>query len=98
MRVIRSIHLSEVIVATRPPKDQAGVRVVRRHHLLVRWSHRLNVPVLLGLILSGVSTYWASPVHQDKPDPLNIADALREANGAPGEGKPLLDFSDWASD
>ena len=28
----------------------------------------------------------------------NIADALREANGAPGEGKPLLDFSDWASD
>jgi hypothetical protein len=56
MRVIRSIHLSEVIVATRLPEDQAGVRVVRRHHLLVRWSHRLNVPVLLGLMLSGVST------------------------------------------
>ena len=55
MRVIRSIHLSEVI-ATRLPEDQAGVRVVRRHHLLVRWSHCLNVSVLLGLILSGVST------------------------------------------
>jgi len=97
MRVIRSIHLSEAI-ATRLPEDQAGVRVVRRHHLLVRWSHWLNVPVLLGLILSSVSTYWASLVHQDKPDPLNIADVLREANGVPGEGKPLLDFSDWASD
>jgi len=69
MRVIRSIHLSEVI-ATRMPEDQAGVRVVRRHHLLVRWSHWLNVPVLLGLILSGVSTYWASPVYQHKPDPF----------------------------
>ena len=33
-------------------------------------SHWLNVPVLLGLILSGVSTYWASPVHQHKPDPF----------------------------
>jgi len=70
MRVIRSIHLSEVI-ATRMPEDQAGVGVVRRHHLLVRWSHWLNVPVLLGLILSGVSTYWASPVHQHKPEPFS---------------------------
>ena len=65
----RYIHLSEVI-ATIMPEDQAGVRVVRRHHLLVRWSHWLNVPVLLGLILSGVSTYWASPVYQHKPDPF----------------------------
>ena len=55
MRVTRSIHLGEVI-ATRVPEERAGVRVVRRHHLLVRWSHWLNVPVLLGLILSGVST------------------------------------------
>jgi hypothetical protein len=53
MRVIRSIHLS-VVIATRMPEDQAGVRVV--------------------------------------------ADALREADGAPREGKPLLDFSDWAAD
>ena len=33
----RSIHLDEAI-ATRMPEDQAGVRVVRRHHLLVRCS------------------------------------------------------------
>jgi thiosulfate reductase cytochrome b subunit len=45
------------------------VLVVKRHHLLVRWSHWLNVPILLGLILSGISIYWASPVYRHKPDP-----------------------------
>jgi len=30
--------------------------------------------------------------------PQNIADALRDADGAPREGKPLLDFSEWAAD
>jgi thiosulfate reductase cytochrome b subunit len=29
----------------------------------------LNVPLLLGLILSGISIYWASPIYQHKPDP-----------------------------
>jgi hypothetical protein len=32
-----------------------GVLVVRKHHFLVRWSHWLNVPILLGLFLSGIS-------------------------------------------
>ena len=27
------------------------------------------MPILLGLILSGISIYWASPVYQHKPDP-----------------------------
>ena len=45
------------------------MQVVRKHHVLVRWSHWLNVPILLGLILSGLSIYWASPVYQHKPDP-----------------------------
>jgi thiosulfate reductase cytochrome b subunit len=45
------------------------VFVAKKHHLLVRWSHWLNVPILLGLILSGISIYWASPVYQHKPDP-----------------------------
>jgi len=27
------------------------------------------VPILLGLILSGTSIYWASPIYQHKPDP-----------------------------
>jgi thiosulfate reductase cytochrome b subunit len=47
-----------------------GVLVVKRHHILVRWSHWLNVPLLLGLVLSGTSIYWASPVFQHKPDPV----------------------------
>src|ERR1700721_4309434 len=49
--------------------DQSGVLVVRKHHFLVRWSHWLNVPILLGLILSGISIYGASPIYQRKPDP-----------------------------
>src|SRR5437899_10367466 len=50
--------------------EEPGVIVTRRHHLLVRWSHWLNVPILLGLILSGISIYWASPIYQHKPDPI----------------------------
>ena len=46
-----------------------SVLVVKRHHFVVRWSHWLNVPLLLGLILSGISIYWASPIYQHKPDP-----------------------------
>jgi hypothetical protein len=49
--------------------EQPGVLVVRKHHFLVRWSHWLNVPILLGLILSGISIYWAAPIYQHKPDP-----------------------------
>jgi hypothetical protein len=48
-----------------PPR----VRVARSHHLLVRVSHWLNVLLLTGLIVSGISIYWASPVYQHKPDP-----------------------------
>jgi thiosulfate reductase cytochrome b subunit len=49
---------------------QPGVLVVKRHHLLVRWGHWLNVPLLLGLVLSGISIYWSSPIYQHKPDPV----------------------------
>jgi len=48
--------------------EQPGVLLAKKHHLLVRWSHWLNVPILLGLILSGISIYWASPIYQHKPD------------------------------
>jgi len=57
-------------MATSAPESEAGVLVVGRHHLLVRCSHWLNVPILPGLILSGMSIYWAFPVYQHKPDPL----------------------------
>ena len=52
---------------TRASKPRA--LVVRRHHLLVRITHWLNIPLLLGLILSGISIYWASPIYQHDPNP-----------------------------
>src|SRR5215472_15474735 len=69
MPVPRSMQLDKERLTTSAPERPAGVLVVRRHHLLVRYSHWLNVPILLGLILSGVSIYWASPVYQHTPDP-----------------------------
>jgi thiosulfate reductase cytochrome b subunit len=57
------------LTATSTLPEKRGVLVAKKHHLLVRWSHWLNVPILLGLILSGISIYWASPVYQHKPDP-----------------------------
>jgi hypothetical protein len=59
----------EAICTSRLP-ERPGVLVAKRHHLLVRWSHWLNVPILGGLILSGISIYWSSPIYQHKPDPL----------------------------
>ena len=51
--------------------DHAGERlVIIKHHALVRLSHWLNVPILLALIESGLSIYWASPVFTHKPDPV----------------------------
>jgi thiosulfate reductase cytochrome b subunit len=44
---------------------------VRKHHPLVRLSHWLNLPILLGLIASGLSIYWAAPVFTHPPDPSN---------------------------
>src|ERR1700689_3700714 len=49
---------------------EPGVLVVKRHHILVRSSHWLNVPLLLGLVVSGISIYWASPIYRHKPDPV----------------------------
>jgi thiosulfate reductase cytochrome b subunit len=37
--------------------------------VLVRISHWLNIPLLLGLIVSGISVYWASPIYQHHPNP-----------------------------
>jgi thiosulfate reductase cytochrome b subunit len=59
--------------------QHVSVRVARRHHLLVRLSHWLNVPLLLGLVLSGTSIYWASPVFQHQADPrTGIFDPLAD--------------------
>ena len=47
-----------------------SVAVTVKHHALVRWSHWINVPVLLGLIASGLSIYWAAPVFMHPRDPV----------------------------
>jgi thiosulfate reductase cytochrome b subunit len=44
--------------------------VVLKHHALVRLSHWLNVPLLLGLIASGLSIYWAAPIFVHAFDPV----------------------------
>lgn len=67
--MLQTIHVTEESSTIGTPVDQPHVRLVRKHHLFVRWSHWLNLPILLGLMLSGVAIYWASPVYQHKPDP-----------------------------
>ena len=60
-------------------RADAPMRVVRKHHALVRVSHWVNVPLLLGLIASGLSIYWAAPVFQHPPDPVTGSrDYLRD--------------------
>ncbi len=53
-----------------PAVDVAPARVVHKHHGLVRLAHWLNVPLLLGLVASGLSIYWAAPVFRFGPDPV----------------------------
>ena len=51
-------------------RDDEPVRVVPRHHALVRIAHWAAVPLVLGLIASGLAIYWAAPVVQHVRDPV----------------------------
>jgi thiosulfate reductase cytochrome b subunit len=52
-----------------------AARVVRpKHHALVRITHWLNIPFLLGLTISGLSIYWASPVYHHAPTAFTYVD------------------------
>ena len=76
-------------------RPMATVRVVSKHHALVRLSHWLNVPLLFGLIASGLAIYWAAPVLMHRYDPAihsrdwlvdlgrGIAGALGDRGGDP---------------
>ncbi|MEO8189751.1 MAG: cytochrome b/b6 domain-containing protein [Acidobacteriota bacterium] len=73
------------------------VAVVPKHHALVRLSHWLNVPLLFGLIASGLSIYWASPVFVHAPNPATrssdyVADTgvwiVRHVPGLKGTANP----------
>ncbi len=57
-----------------PTRTEAPLKVVRKHHWLVRLTHWLNIPILLGLALSGLSIYWASPIYHHTPDASGTTD------------------------
>jgi thiosulfate reductase cytochrome b subunit len=46
------------------------VPVVPKHHALVRLSHWVMIPLLFGLIASGLSIYWAAPVFVHPQSPV----------------------------
>jgi len=52
-----------------PTSGAPSVRVVRKHHALVRLAHWAHVPLLAGLIASGLSIHWAAPVFPHAPAP-----------------------------
>jgi thiosulfate reductase cytochrome b subunit len=62
--------VSEPAARRRPARDDEPVLVVVKHHALVRFAHWANVPLLAGLIASGLSIYWAAPVFTHARDPL----------------------------
>ena len=84
----------------RPPKPRPAPvprAVVPKHHLLVRLTHWVHVPVLFGLIATGLSIYWAAPVFHHAPDPVTgsrdyvadagalVAGALHDTGGDPAK-------------
>jgi len=53
---------------TRSAEPEIPVGIVRKHHILVRISHWLTLPLLGVLTLSGLAIYWAAPVFRHAPD------------------------------
>jgi thiosulfate reductase cytochrome b subunit len=62
--------VAKPIRSARRTRPDEPVRVVPKHHVLVRLSHWVNVPVLSGLIASGLAIYWAAPVFVHPRDPV----------------------------
>jgi thiosulfate reductase cytochrome b subunit len=63
-----STTVSATATAAPPASLPVARSVVVKHHALVRLSHWFNVPLLLGLIATGLSIYWAAPVFEHAPD------------------------------
>lgn len=65
------------------PRRDDRVLVVPKHHALVRLTHWVNVPLLFGLIASGLTIYWAAPVFVHPRDPVTGSrDYLLDAGAA----------------
>jgi thiosulfate reductase cytochrome b subunit len=77
--------------AERAARAAEPVRVARKHDVLVRLSHWGHVPLLVGLIVTGLAIYWAAPVFHHDRSPGNIrgdylVDAGRALAGVFGGG------------
>src|SRR5215831_6780952 len=87
--------------ATRRARAAEPVRVARKHDGLVRVAHWAHVPLLVGLIVSGLAIYWAAPVLHHAPAPGNprgdwLVDLGRAL--APRLGGSPGDTRDWLYD
>ena len=90
--------------AESPSPQGPTLRVTPKHHPLVRWSHWINVPLLLGLIASGLAIYWAAPVFLHRYDPalrsrdylVDLGSAIARATGDRG-GDPRFWIYDHLS-
>ena len=90
--------MSSVVAAPAVSRPATRTRaVVVKHHALVRLSHWLNVPILFGLIATGLSIYWAALVFEHARDAATgstdyIADVgiwiVRHVPGAAGDHDP----------
>ena len=89
--------MSSVAAAPASIRRPATRLVVAKHHALVRLSHWLNVPILFGLIATGLSIYWAAPVFEHPANAATrstdyIADLgiwiVRHVPGAAGDHDP----------
>src|SRR5262245_54262262 len=81
------------------PAAAPATRVAVKHHLLVRLTHWINVPLLLGLIASGLSIYWASPVFLHRPDPVTGSnDYLRDVSAFIGRLLHSPSGGNWVYD
>src|SRR5215831_1053600 len=73
-RAARARQAAEAARAARTAKAAKSaerVRVADKHDGLVRASHWAHVPLLFGLILTGLAIYWAAPVFRHAPTPGN---------------------------
>jgi thiosulfate reductase cytochrome b subunit len=43
---------------TQEIRQQAAIRLERKHPLAIRWMHWINFPVLFLMVLSGIRLYW----------------------------------------